>query len=328
MRKVFERRAFTLIELLVVIAIIAVLVALLLPAVQQAREAARRSQCKNNLKQLGVALGTYEETFGVYPIGSGVGGTTQCTGQFGRSANDCHPWITGIWQKGSHFVKLLPHIDQQALYDRIDFDGSVDDWFFNSNGQIYRRHVVPGLLCPSDPITVNLDRAHTNYFFSMGSQLIPGQFGCALYPGHLLGPSGHGSSNDPSQISGVFSRYVWSAKMKDITDGASNVFAIGEGRPNCHDHGSGGWFHGNSIWASTVPPINFNTCVGEPGYVANSCNANNVWNTSWGFKSKHVGGAQFLMCDGAVGFVSENINYDTFQRLGCRQDGNPASVPF
>lgn len=318
------RRAFTLIELLVVIAIIAVLVALLLPAVQQARESARRSQCKNNLKQLGVAMLAYEETYRQLPIGSGIPGTPWCTTLGNGGGGGCYPWVGGLHRKGSHFVKLLGFLDQQGLYEKIDFNGDVDDWFFNSSSQLYRRNPVSSLLCPSDTITVNPDRAHTNYYFSMGAQLIPAQGPwCNLYPGHVNGPSGHGSSNDPSQISGLFSRYVWSARMADITDGSSNTIAMGEGRPNCHDHGAGGWFHGNAIWAATTAPINYATCTGDPGYQVNSCNANNVWMTSWGFKSRHVGGAHFLMGDGVVTFISENIDYTTYQNLGCRNDGNP-----
>ena len=317
-----RRKAFTLIELLVVIAIIAVLVALLLPAVQQAREAARRSQCKNNLKQLGVALYTYEETFKQYPVGTGIDGTAWCT----TLGGGCVPWGAGRFNKGSHFVKMLGYLDQQSLYDKVDFNGDVNDFFVNSSGAIYRRAVVPSLLCPSDTITVALDRAHTNYYFSMGAQSIPAQGSwCALYPGNLNGPAGHGSSNDPSQISGMFGRYVWSARIADVTDGTSNTIAMGEGRPNCHDHGAQGWYHANGIWAATTPPINYQTCSGEPGFAANSCNANNVWMTSWGFKSRHVGGAQFVMGDGAVVFLSENIDYTTYQRLGCRNDGNPVT---
>lgn len=328
-----RQRGFTLIELLVVIAIIAVLVALLLPAVQQAREAARRSQCKNNLKQLGIACHAYVEVFGVLPNGSGIPNAPNnyCTSVSGLPNDQCTPWTTGRHQKGSAFVKLLPYIDQAPLYELIPWEGAVDDWFFNSNGQIYRRHQVPTLLCPSDTISVNLDRAHTNYYFSMGAQVISAQGGwCTGYPGNTFGTgsSGHASTNDPNAISGVVGRYVWSARFADVTDGLTNVIMIGEGRPNCHDHGAGGWFHGNAWWAATTAPLNYNTCQGEPGYVANSCNSWNNWMTSWGFKSRHVGGAHFLMCDGSVRFITESIDYVNYQRLGDRRDGNTITAEF
>jgi type II secretory pathway pseudopilin PulG len=319
-----------LIELLVVIAIIAILIALLLPAVQQAREAARRTQCKNNLKQLGLAIHNYHDVFLIFPVGTGVPGAPNnyCNQISGLPNGNCVPWVNGRHRKGSLFVKLLPYFDQAPLYNQINFGGDVDDWFFNSSGQANRRRPMPALSCPSDVITVNLDRAHTNYFFSHGAQSIPAQGGwCTLYPGNVFrnGPSGHASTNNPGQLSGFVGRYVWSAKVSDLKDGTSNVIAIGESRPNCHDHGAGGWFHGNATWAATTAPINFKTCVGEPGFVARSCNSNNNWMTSWGFKSTHVGGAHFLMADGSTHFLNENIDYMTYQRLGDRRDGNPVN---
>ncbi len=325
-----RRYGFTLIELLVVIAIIAVLIALLLPAVQQAREAARRTQCRNNLKQLGLAMHNYHEVFQIFPVGSGVPGAPNnyCTTISGLPNGDCVPWVAGRHRKGSTFVKLLPYFDQGALYKRINWAIDVDDWFFEANARAERRRPMPALSCPSDVITMNLDRAHTNYYFSHGAQAVPSNGTppwCTLYPGNLNGPSGHASSNDPNQLSGLVGRYVWSARISDIRDGTSNVIAIGEGRPNCHDHGAGGWFHGNAQWASTTPPINFKTCREEPGYVVNSCNSWDNWMTSWGFKSTHVGGAHFLMADGAVKFLNQSINYTMYQRLGSRRDGQPVA---
>ncbi|HUP81193.1 MAG TPA: DUF1559 domain-containing protein, partial [Pirellula sp.] len=139
-----------------------------------------------------------------------------------------------------------------------------------------------------------------------------------------------GSSNNPAQISGVFSRFHWAARIGDLTDGTSNTIAMGEVRPNCADHHNQGWHHGNFPWTSTVPPINYNTCRGEkggdPAPGPRSCNSFDVWMTSQGFKSKHTGGAQFVLGDGSVHFVSSSIDYNTYQFLGARADGNVASI--
>jgi prepilin-type N-terminal cleavage/methylation domain-containing protein len=296
-------RAFTLVELLVVIAIIGILVALLLPAIQAAREAARRTQCSNNLKQLGISLHNYHDTYNRFPAGcSGTG----------------DPWTGGVHRKGSMLVKLLPYVEQKALYDEIDFTRDVTDWFWNN----HRYTKIPAYLCPSDP-EGNYDRAMSNYGASMGAQAMSSQGGwCSMYPGHINGPTGHGSTNDPGSISGVFSRLFWSANLRDVTDGTSTTIAIGEIRPKCGDHHDEGWFHGNALWTSTTAPINFPTCQGEPPHQANSCFAYNNWQTSQGFKSKHPGGAQFVFCDSSVRFINDAVNYQTYQYLGARADAN------
>ena len=296
-------RAFTLVELLVVIAIIGILVALLLPAIQAAREAARRTQCSNNLKQLGIALQNYHDTYHRFPAGCSATGD---------------PWSGGIHRKGSMLVKLLPYVEQSALYDEIDFNRDVTDWIWNN----HRWTNIPAYLCPSDP-GGNFDRAVSNYGASMGAQAMGSQGGwCTMYPGHINGPTGHGSSNNPANISGVFSRFFWSARLRDVTDGTSTTIAMGEMRPNCGDHHRQGWFHGNALWTATTAPINFPTCPGEPQYQASSCFAENNWQTSQGFKSKHPGGAQFVFCDSSVHFINESIDYQTYQYLGARADKN------
>ena len=326
-------RGFTLVELLVVIAIIGILVGLLLPAVQAAREAARRMQCSNNIKQLGLSLHMYHDTFKRFPgatastpgIADGVGGNGQ-------------PWAGGIWRKGSQIVKLLPYIEQTALYNAIPMDRDVEAWFgaiqpvgTQFAGIRPRILQVSTFVCPSDPPS-RVDIAVGNYGFSMGSQAMPANgAACTLYPNHINGPTGHGSSNNPANISGVFSRYNWAAKLGDITDGTSNTIAMGEIRPNCADHHNNGWHNGNSLWTSTVPPVNFNTCRGEaggsPATGPRTCNSFDNWMTSQGFKSKHTGGAQFVLCDGSVHFISQSVDYQTYQILGARSDGQVASLP-
>ena len=303
-------RGFTLIELLVVIAIIAVLIALLLPAVQQAREAARRTQCKNNLKQFGLAMHNYHDTVNRFP----------CT-------INPTPWSNvGV----GAMVFLLPYIDQAPQYNTIGFvpGGSWTNNVSDSGvaGKRYFEVTPPGFRCPSDtsaqyyPGTNGIvgNWATASYSLSGGAQRESGN-GCSTYPGNVFGtgPADHSDSADGTQISGLFSRIGYSCGIKDVTDGTSNTILMGEIRSECSDHERHGWANANSNWIFTTAPINYNTCVvGGTG-----CAANNNWNTSQGFKSRHVGGAHILLCDGSVRFVSENIDYNTYQRLGDRRDG-------
>lgn len=141
------------------------------------------------------------------------------------------------------------------------------------------------------------------------------------YPGN--GPTWTGENN-------MVGRGAWSAALRDVTDGTANVVAYGEVRPNCMDHGQYGWLDSNQgcSWAGMSAPINFPTCMLEtnpitgtpPGWGASLYSPQN-WPVSQGYKSKHPGGAQFVFCDGSVHFLTDNINYDTYQRLGDRRDG-------
>ena len=311
------RHAFTLIELLVVIAIIAVLIALLLPAVQQAREAARRSQCKNNLKQLGLALHNYHDNCKILP----------------NNSLDATSW-TGI-QKGTQLTQLLPYVDAQGLYKKIDFN-VFNTESINIDGKPVYSFVIQSFICPSDTIDPGNGggRAFTNYAPSMGAQQMdphPAATGCPSYPpagfytgGYFGGTAGHGNTMTGDNSSGLWSRMTWSARLRDVTDGTSNTIAMGEVRPRCSDHVNNGWYHNNSIWVATTAPINFKTCSNDEDQglaAANVCNQWYTWNTSQGFKSRHKGGAHFVMADGAVRFLNDTIAYDTYQKLGARKDG-------
>ncbi len=305
-----KRRAFTLIELLVVIAIIAVLIALLLPAVQQAREAARRSQCKNNLKQFGLAMHNYHDTMNIFP------GTVN-PGNFGNPLN------TGA------LVQILPYMDQAPLYNGIN-QTAVTTWVVPvadlfAAGSHYYEVQPPGFVCPSDtsakyyPGTNGIvgNWATASYGLSGGAQRESGN-GCPSYPGNVFGtgPADHSDSRDPGQISGMFSRYGFSCRIRDITDGTTNTILMGESRSECSDHQRHGWANVNSNWLFTTAPINYKSCPNDGG----GCNGVSNWATSQGFKSRHVGGAHILLCDGSVRFASENIDYNNYQRLGDRRD--------
>lgn len=328
-----QRQAgFTLVELLVVIAIIGVLVGLLLPAVQAAREAARRMSCQNNLKQIGLAMHNYESAYKKFASGT-------------RDQDPLHAppnrvWNGGNHRKGSVLVKLLPFIEQGPTFEQIDFNLDVVQQLINlgfSGGEGVK---MASYICPSDGTTearlANVQQFY-NYATSIGNQNMPGRGWCDLYPnnswqtradgilgGNLFrnGATGHGSRNDARNVSGVFSRYNWAARFKDIRDGTSNTIMIGEILPSCGDHHRGGWWNPNALWTATTGGINFNTCRKRqvPDNQQN-CNDFRNWQTSQAFKSDHPGGAQFVFCDGSVTFLSETVDYLLYQQLGDRNDG-------
>ena len=366
------RRGFTLVELLVVIAIIGVLVALLLPAVQQAREAARRMQCANNLKQFGVAIHTYHDTWNKIP---------HCPFPYSQGGN----WALPI--PGFHVV-ILPQMEQQPLYDKIQWSWIApkvnsqirsspmnDCQTFNggwsmgaghcspvsgTNGIQHAEEIqVPYEMCPSDatpPLGAdsNWQCAQTSYAGSLGSQAAVSANGsCNIFynqPNRNVGgffevlPSynqDHGNTIRQDELSGIFNRLGIRGGMNfgAVRDGTSNTIFMGETIGECHDHWDGGWWRMNAIGngeASTSVPINiFTTCAGTQQEAANKgypyngitlmpdCVAKSNWNLSWGFRSRHPQGAQFVFGDGSVHFISQTVNYATYQRLGGRRDGLP-----
>ncbi|MBW3538642.1 MAG: DUF1559 domain-containing protein [Planctomycetes bacterium] len=309
------RRGFTVIELLAVVSVIAVLTALILPAVQQAREAARRTQCRNHLKQIAVALYAYHDRSRQFPVNSGNG---LVPGQ--------RPWQTGHHRKGTPLVGLLPLLDQKPFYDRLDFGGDVVGQIIAD--EALRRTAFPVFLCPSDQNAggVPADRAMTNYAPSIGAQAMRSRNGdCDQWVpfGNPFGngPASFGGSTDPRRISGVFARHSWAARFDQIRDGASQTIAFGEVRAGCNQRiHNGGWYEPATMFFATTIPINYPSCTREPPAAA-GCFSWEALDAAQGFKSAHAGGAHFLLCDGAVRFISENISYHVYQKLGDRRDG-------
>lgn len=323
-----RRRGFTLIELLVVIAIIAILVALLLPAVQQAREAARRSQCKNNLKQLGLALYNYEGTSGVFPYGSGK----ESGGKEGKVAN---------WGWGA---MILPFVDQTPLYDALDVGNKrLHQQIKDPVTLALMQKPLSGFRCPSS-IAPALNTDHqlsdgstsgtksdcskkceptstSNYIGVNNSNRIERDGNNGMF---TLAQNSNGKNCRGHKGVQKRARYV-----RDVTDGLSNTLMVGERA----------WQLNNfSLKAAVIFGINgddddknnksvdkgLTYVLGGGKYRINSTGTK----SPMGFSSAHTGGRHFLVADGAVRFISENIDHRTdcavnslYERLIAVDDG-------
>ncbi len=295
------RRGFTLIELLVVIAIIAILIALLLPAVQQAREAARRSQCKNNLKQLGLALHNYHDTHNVFPPG-------YQTGASGGWRSSDTPKPDNQSGPGMH---TLPFIDQAPLYNLIAARQKVavaGPWHLDTGtGSLSElaKTIIPAHICPSDPMG--------------GINTKMSNFGKSNYV-----PSG-GSNTAPinTTANGIFFRNS-SIRMRDITDGTSNTILYGEKStqaPVPPSNWKGALWMGQRDSSTAVAYAEYDSMTGFYASATWSyINANELYGRN--FSSSHVGGAHFLLGDGSVRFISENTDHNNIlTNLAARDDG-------
>ncbi|QDT28938.1 putative major pilin subunit [Gimesia panareensis] len=320
MKRVVWRRGFTLIELLVVIAIIAILIALLLPAVQQAREAARRSTCKNNLKQFGLAMHNYHDAHGMFPIANVPSVRDSCTG-------GC------AWRSMSAHALLLPYMDQAPIYNKINWSLRYDE----SPNTTVQNTRIPAFLCPSDLKWPGGDPGN-NYYVSAG-------------------PSTWWRAGIGDQV-GVFN-FSKPTRISDILDGTSNTIAAAErtvgdnnggkfsvytdlvraqafpfsqrsyvpkasldaygtqaltGTSNTHSHVGREWMNG--VGGQTV----FNTLnpPNSPNPDAHPCSGCGWYDSAgvWSARSRHTGGAHVLLADGSVRFASDNIDINLWQHLG------------
>jgi prepilin-type N-terminal cleavage/methylation domain-containing protein len=277
------RKGFTLIELLVVIAIIAILIALLLPAVQQAREAARRTQCRNNLHQLALSLHNYHDAHGSFPPAQ-IAAPFQ---RYGGSLDPGHSWMTLI----------LPFIDEASIYNAYNFDIKQDA----AANLTVAKQLMNQYLCPSCPYY----RVKTSYGWNHGGNHYAVSGG--IYPSYSC-DSFEDMHTDP-RYGGVF--HVDSrTRMRDIRDGTSNTIALGEmiGRA---DNNSYGWTRGR-----------YDAVMRCAGYVANhqlntfTSSTGELGQRTFG--SLHEGGAFFCFADGQVRFLSENIDWTAYKSLHSR----------
>ncbi len=297
-----RRRGFTLIELLVVIAIIAVLIALLLPAVQQAREAARRSQCVNNLKQLGLALHNYHDTHNALP-----------PGWIGVTGNTSHMEGNSGFAWGAH---LLPQIDQAPLYSRLNFNRECYDPAFNA---IALATVLPGFRCPTDP---------SSEFWDLGEEDNPATIIARLPTANYVGNFGTEGPEDICETApypaaqcrsdGIF-YHNSSTRLRDLTDGTSNTVFLGEHRTDTRVStvaATGIEWH--STWVGYVAegaeaPVRF-LAVADHTPNAPSLHIDDY--SSW-----HTGGTHFLYGDGRVRFLTENVDINLFRGMVTRSGG-------
>ncbi len=325
--QVHRSLAFTLVELLVVIAIIGILIALLLPAVQAAREAARRSNCSNNLKQMGLALHNYHDVNKWFPTG-----------------NYLATWGAGDTYKGNSLQRLLPYIEQQPLYQTLDFRfqvGSNTGLTVPPNSTVppakyLYQLVIPTYKCPSDDIPDLWNGGFcANYDASTGPTPLSGAgsptCSCAMgntYMTMVQNTCGISLSGKGECIpSGPFVRgggcTPYFCKMSDVTDGLSNTIFYGEKRPKCSVHAALNWIDANGkAMLSTLMPINYDTCRDSAiGNFTDPCNFNCNWNSELAFRSLHPGGAQFMLGDASVRFIGQTIDFCTLNRLGDKADG-------
>jgi len=311
------RRAFTLVELLVVIAIIGILIALMLPAVQAAREAARRIECTNKLKQLGLAMQNYHFSHKMFPATSrGAGTGLNTTG---------HSWLTMI----------LPQIEQEVLYKTIRLGEPLNYTDVNNNidNQRAAMKAVPTFMCPSD--------VHDG---TLGNQfLLSGIFGVTNYKacaGSNWEGDTSGQNPNPNTFKNRKSDHGYSGRNANeydgrdkgdgiccrgeedkplttaifqIRDGTTNTFAIGEAIPAWCAFSA--WYWWDGCTATCAIPLNYK----KPG--VDPKNNSQDWSYNYSFMSRHPGGGNFCMCDGSVRFINEEIELETYRGLATIDGG-------
>ncbi len=298
------RMAFTLIELLVVIAIIAILIGLLLPAVQKVREAAARSQCQNNLKQLGIAVHSFHDTNSKFPY----------NGDDIRSSGCCYSSGYTQW---SWIARMLPHFEQENYYRQLGVGTNTPI----SSNLSQLNLPIKTLRCPSDETpAIRTNVANFPGGTQVGSTSYKGVSGAnwawGSYP--YTPPGWPGGNNGLDYGNGIFFRsdFKYPKTMTAIRDGTSNTLLVGEDIGNLNIHN--GWPYSNTSTGTCAIPLNNALRSGQPGY-----NNAGDWPNVYSFRSYHTSGANFAVADGSVKYVSETISLQTYRNAASYSGGEP-----
>jgi prepilin-type N-terminal cleavage/methylation domain-containing protein len=309
-----SRTGFTLVELLVVIAIIGILIALLLPAVQAAREAARRMHCSNNLKQIGVALHAYHSAVGTFPPG-------------GITIGPC----CSTPSKTNWAIAILPYLEQGEVYDRYD-QSAYNEALVN---QYVREARMPPYACPSEMETDKLDRPDSG----PGSGVLYRRGSYRCMEGKSDGTGWWDSSENNSELPGGFPK-SWRGvlhtvgtnglkceSIDDVVDGTSHTLAVGEMASYTYATRRTFWAYTYTSYntSAAVPQtrillVDFTRCVSIDGL-----GGSNPCKRGWG--SYHPGGIGFLLCDGSVQFLRTDIDMNLFCDLATIAGGEEARLP-
>jgi prepilin-type N-terminal cleavage/methylation domain-containing protein len=308
------RGGFTLVELLVVIAIIGILVALLLPAVQAAREAARRSACQNNIRQIGLAIQNYNDSYKTFPISISPWGEGPPDGRLPADRLNGKGWI----------LSVLPFLEEVALFDLFERGGGFNGGMFAGQG-IARSEVtlgietqLPILQCPSDQSVQSLSTtqyqwsprpvALTSYKGVIGDTRMGG--GSSIHQG--TEPDCHNTIG----CNGIFYRnnYQEPISFRHVADGLSKTFMVGEDIPAHNNHSAA--YYSNGDYASCHAPLNFKPNPPIP---------DQWWNVI-SFRSEHAGGGHFVLCDASVHFINEGIDYLTYRALSTKAGAESVNV--